>query len=56
LNAFKQLEIKIQAQESSTAGIYTANVSTWLPTAYIHVVASQQNWTTAHVGFSFTQR
>jgi len=44
----------VQAQETSTPGIYIAEVSNWFPTAYIHVAAAQQNWTTTHVGFSFT--
>jgi hypothetical protein len=42
----------VQAQESE-AGIYTASVSTWFSTAYIHVGVSQEGWTTTHKGFSF---
>ena len=45
---------KIQAQETTTAGIYIANVSTWLPTSFVHVTVSDQNWTTTNTGFSFT--
>ena len=44
----------VKAQETSVAGIYTANVSTWTPTAYILVGVSQEGWTTTNTGFSFT--
>ncbi len=43
-----------QAQETAMPGIYTAEVAGWFPTAYIHVAASQQNWTTTYTGFGFT--
>jgi hypothetical protein len=33
-------------------GIYTANVSTWLPTAYALVSVSKQYWTTTQTGLS----
>ena len=43
------------AEETSTKGIFTANVPIWLSTAYIHVAVSQEEWVTTHSGFSFTQ-
>jgi hypothetical protein len=43
----------VKAEESLTAGIYAANVSTLFPTAYIHVGVSQEGWVTTHTGFSF---
>ncbi len=42
----------VNAEELS-AGIFTANVPIWLPTAYIHVGVSQEGWVTTHTGFSF---
>jgi len=42
----------VKAEETSE-GAFTANVSTWLPTAYIHVEVAQEGWVTAHTGFSF---
>ena len=36
-------------------GVYFAISSTWLPTAYVHVSVSKNNWETAEAGFSFTQ-
>jgi hypothetical protein len=41
------------ARKTSIAGVYSANVSTWLPTTYVHVGVSQENWITTHTGFSF---
>jgi len=42
----------VNAREIS-AGVYTADVSTWLPTAYVQVGVSQEEWVTTHTGFSF---
>jgi len=42
----------VDAEETS-AGVYTADVSTWLPTAYIQVQVTQEKWATTHNGFSF---
>ena len=44
----------VKAEETSVAGIYTANVSTVFPTAYIIVAVSQNGWTTTYTAFSFT--
>ena len=44
----------VNANELS-AGIFTANVPIWLPTAYVHVGVSQEEWVTTHKGFSFAQ-
>ncbi len=44
----------VNAKELS-AGIFTANVPIWLPTSYIHVGVSQEEWVTTQKGFSFTQ-
>lgn len=43
----------VKAEETSTEGVFKANVSTWLPTAYIHVGVAQEGWVTTHTGFSF---
>ena len=43
----------VNAKETSTEGIFTANVSIWLPTSYIHVEVSQEGWNTTHTGFAF---
>ncbi len=43
----------VNAKETA-AGLYTANVSTWLPTSYIHVAVSQEGFVTTHTGFSFS--
>jgi hypothetical protein len=43
----------VKAEKTSTEGVFTANVSTWLPTAYIHVGVAQEGWVTTHAGFSF---
>ena len=45
----------VKAQETQISGIYQANSSTWLPTAYVHIGVSQEGWVTTHTGFSFTQ-
>ncbi len=45
----------VKAQETSIEGIYEANVSIWLPTAYILVGVSQERWITTFTGFSFAQ-
>ncbi len=42
----------VSAKEIS-AGIFTANVPIWLPTAYILVGVSQEGWVTTNTGFSF---
>ncbi|MCW4006063.1 MAG: hypothetical protein NWF04_05655 [Candidatus Bathyarchaeota archaeon] len=44
----------VKAQTTSNAGVYTANVSNMLFTAYVHVEVSQEDWVTNHTGFSFT--
>jgi hypothetical protein len=41
------------AAEEISMGVFTANVSIWLPTSYILVEVSQEGWTTTHTGFSF---
>jgi hypothetical protein len=43
----------VKAEETSTKGLFKANMSTWLPTAYIHVGVTQEGWVTTHTGFSF---
>jgi hypothetical protein len=43
----------VEAQEIKP-GVYTANSSTFLPTAYINVIVSDDNWTTTSTGFSFS--
>lgn len=45
----------VKAEETSIEGIFKANVSIWLPTAYIYVGVSQEGWVTTHTGFSFAQ-
>lgn len=45
----------VKAEESQTPGIYSANSSTWLPTAYVNVGVSQEGWATTHTAFSFAQ-
>ncbi len=42
----------VNAQEIQP-GLYFANVSIWLPTTYVHVAVSQEDWITTHTGFSF---
>jgi hypothetical protein len=44
----------VEAQETSTPGIYTANVPEWFPTAYTLVTVSQDGWQTTNTGFSGT--
>ncbi len=44
----------VKAEETDVHGIYTASFSTWLPTAYVIVEVSQEEWTPTHTGFSFT--
>jgi len=43
----------VEAQEIKP-GVYTANSSTFLPTAYVNVMVSDGNWTTTSTGFSFS--
>jgi hypothetical protein len=45
----------VKAQESQTPGIYVADSSTFLPTAYVNVKVSQDGWNTTSTGFSFAQ-
>ena len=45
----------IRAQETS-AGIFSADVSTIFPTAYVLVAVSQNGWTTTYTAFSFAQK
>jgi len=44
----------VQAEETAVAGVYSSNVSTLMPTAYVLVEVSQEGWATAHKAFSFT--
>jgi hypothetical protein len=44
----------VQAEETAVPGVYSANVSTWVPTAYVLVEVSQEGLATAHKAFSFT--
>ena len=44
----------VKAEESEIAGTYTANSSIWLPTAYLNVKVSQEEWVTTTTGFSCT--
>lgn len=44
----------VNAQKTNTTGIYVVNVPIWLPTAFVHVSVSQEDWTTKHTGFSFS--
>ena len=41
------------AEETAVPGIYSANVSTLMPTAYVIVMVSHDGWTTVHKAFSF---
>lgn len=41
------------AEETAVPGVYSANVSTWMPTAYVIVEVKQDGWTTAHKAFGF---
>jgi hypothetical protein len=43
----------VQAEETAVAGVYSADVSTVMPTAYVIVKVSQEGWATAHKAFSF---
>ena len=43
----------VKAEETSVSGIYTANFSTWLPTTYMIIEVSQDNWIPDQKGFSF---
>ncbi len=43
----------VQAEETTIDGIYAASFSTWLPTAYVIVKVSQEEWMPAEEGFSF---
>ncbi len=43
----------VKAEETSVPGVYTANFSTWLPTTYVLVEVTQENWIPAQKGFSF---
>ena len=44
----------VQAEETTVAGVYSANVSILMPTAYVLVEVSQDGWVTANKAFSFT--
>jgi hypothetical protein len=46
----------VKAQETSVAGMYSADVSTVFPTAYVLVTVAQKGWTTTCTAFSFTQK
>lgn len=43
----------VKAEETALSGVYAAGFATWLPTAYVLVEVSQENWAPAHEGFSF---
>jgi hypothetical protein len=43
----------VQAEETAVDGVYSATVSTVMPTAYVIVKVSQEGWTTAHKALSF---
>ncbi len=43
----------VQAEETEVDGVYSATVSTVMPTAYVIVKASQEDWATAHKALSF---
>jgi hypothetical protein len=45
----------VKAEETKTPGVYTADSSTFLPTAYVNVKVSQELWSTTSTGFSFAQ-
>ena len=42
----------VKAEETLVFGVYSANFSTWLPTAYVFVEVSKDNWLPAQSGFS----
>ena len=42
----------VKAQESQTSGIYSADSSTFLPTAYVNIQVAQEGWTTTNTSFS----
>lgn len=44
----------VEAKESSVLGVYAAETSTWLPTAYILVGISQEGWPQTNKALSFT--
>ena len=46
----------VQAQEMAVSGVYSADVSTVFPAAYVLVTVSQKGWTTTYTAFSFTQK
>jgi hypothetical protein len=46
----------VKAEESSVSGVYTANFSTWLPTTYVFIEVSHDEWLPAHKGFSFDHK
>jgi len=46
----------VQAQEMAVSGVYSADVSTVFPAAYVLVAVSQNGWTTTYTAFGFTQK
>jgi len=44
----------VRAQESTEPGVYNAEVSTLLPTAYVLIEVSQEGWSPNQEAFSFT--
>jgi len=46
----------IIAQETQTPGIYHVNYQSALPTTYVNVEVSQNNWTTTHTAFCFSHQ
>lgn len=42
------------AVKTPNDGVYSAKVSTWLPTTYVNVGVSQEDWITTHTRFSFS--
>jgi hypothetical protein len=45
----------IKAEQTQTPGVFAADSSTFLPTAYMNVQVSQEGWRTTSTGFSFAQ-
>ena len=45
----------INAEQTQTPGVFAADSSTFLPTAYVNVEVSQEGWSITSTGFSFAQ-
>ena len=46
----------VKAEETLAFGVYSANFSTWLPTAYVFTEVSKDNWFPAQSGFSVSHK